>query len=154
MADQGFDPNMPGIIEGTVSVAVTDPAPVGPPPQAGNLVLDPTLAFTVTVTITVTGTQRDLFLASADGNWEVQVYAEAFGPGDEELIGSDNLQAPAVNQGTYQVDITVAPGTLPPAGANSSGIYKLTAAVFLKSQAGRGNNILGFTEGPVLQMLP
>lgn len=153
-----FDPNIPGLIEGDItSVAVVDPPSL--PFQVGNLVLDPSKAFTLEVKWKVFGAITPVWLAALDDRWEVNVYAESLGAGPEIRLGTqgrnkNNFAACAgVNCREYKVSVTVPPTTLEEDSGNVSGIYKLVVSVFLNSSLGSpGFDITGFREGPIIKM--
>jgi hypothetical protein len=159
-----FDPQLPGLMEGEVTnVAVIDPQPfVG---GAGNHVVDPTKPFTLTVEWEVFGQLVPLWLQALGGQWDVSVYAESLGGGNEVRLGTENVPvtttlACTVNQAKanctkYSASITVPANTLQEhvPGTDRGGIYKLAAAVFLNSNliGAPGFDLVGFQEGPIIQ---
>ena len=153
---QQFDPNIPGLITGDVTtVVVIDPAGDFPPFSVGNHVLNPADTFFIDVTWEVNGLLRPLWLKALGGNWNVQVYAESVGGGQEILLARDDSVAADPARDKYSVRVTVPPNTLQEGdpGSNVSGIYKLVAAVFLNSNLGQpGFDMTGFNEGPVIQV--
>lgn len=163
---QQFDPNIPGLIEGSVtSVAVTDPQPFifG----VGNHVVDPTKAFTLTVEWEVFGQLEPLWIAALGGSWDVSVYAESLGAGPEARLGTAsvpttstlpctiNVPPATSNCAKYQAQIVVPAGTLAEhtPGSDEGGIYKLVVAVFLNSGllGVPGYDLIGYSEGPIIQ---
>jgi hypothetical protein len=153
-----FDPNIPGLIEGDItSVAVIDPPSL--PFQVGNLVLDPSKAFTVEIKWQVFGAITPVWLAALDQLWDVNVYAESLGAGPEIRLGNESRDkntfnaCAGVNCREYTVTVTVPPDTLEEDSGNVSGIYKLVVSVFLNSSLGSpGFDITGFREGPIIKM--
>jgi len=159
-----FDPQIPGLMEGDVtSVIITDPQPfVG---GVGNKVVDPTKEFTLTIEWELFGQLVPLWLAALTGNWDVSVYAESLGGGDEVRLGTTNVATAAmlpctVNQAKanctkYAATLTVPPNTLQEhvPGTNRGGIYKLAVAVFLNSNLSGtpGFDVIAFREGPIIQ---
>jgi hypothetical protein len=160
MADR-FDPNIPSpipggkpLIGGSVgAVVVIDPANTFPPFEVGNLVVDPTTPFTIEISWEVTGFIAPLWLAGLGGKWNVKVYAESLGGGFEGLLAEDNSEPAVPSTLLYSKSLVVAANTLPEAnpGSQESGIYKLTAAVFLDSTIGPFD-MIGFSDGPMIQV--
>jgi len=157
---QQFDPNLPGLIQGDVTTAVVvDPANTFPGFEVGNHVLDSTDPFQVRVTWELTGLIAKLWLAALQNNppnneWDVSVYAESLGGGNEIRLGTERV---AVNPNvlSYSATINVAPTQLQghTPGTDRGGIYKLAVAVFLNSNLGApGFDITGFLEGPIIQV--
>jgi hypothetical protein len=162
-----FDPNIPGLIEGAVSIAITDPQPfVG---GKGNHVLDPEKAFTVNVEWELFGQLVPLWLAALAGDWDVSVYAESLGGGPEVRLNSAAVPTTAVqpclvnttqpNCTRFSAPVVVPPNSLPEhtPGTDVGGIYKLVVAVFLNSDipttpGSPGFDLVGFSEGPIIQM--
>jgi hypothetical protein len=152
-----FDPNIPGLIEGDIiSVAVVDPPSL--PFQVGNLVLDPTKAFTIEIKWRVFGAITPVWLAALDNRWDVNAYAESLGAGPEIRLGNQGVDkntfvaCAGVNCREYTVSVTVPPNTLQEDSGDVSGIYKLVVSVFLNSSLGSpGFDITGFREGPILK---
>ena len=159
-----FDPNIPGLIEGNVtSVAVTDPQPFvfG----TGNKVIDPTKPFNLTIEWELFGQLVPLWLAALSPDWDVSVYAESLGGGNEVRLGTATVPKGAtlpctVNQAQanctkYAATVTVPPNTLQGhvPGTDQGGIYKLAVAVFLISTlvGVPGYDLIGFSEGPIIQ---
>lgn len=89
-----FDPQITGLMEGEVTgVTVTDPQPfVG---GVGNRVVDPTKPFTLTIEWELFGQLVPLWLAALSGNWDVSVYAESLGGGNEVRLGSATVPSSA-----------------------------------------------------------
>ena len=159
-----FDPQIPGLMEGEVtSLAVIDPQPfVG---GTGNHVIDPSLDFTLKVEWEVFGQLVPIWLAALAGDWDVSVYAESLGGGNEVRLGTQlvastttlacTVNAAKANCTKYEATVTVPAGTLEEhqPGTDVGGIYKLVAAVFLNSNlAGTpGFDLIGFSEGPIIQ---
>jgi hypothetical protein len=162
-----MDPNIPGLIEGSVTLTITDPQPfVG---GKGNRVLDPSRPFTVTLQWEVFGQLVPLWLTALAGNWDVSVYAESIGGGNEIRLSTGTVATTAVQPCTvnnaqpnctrFVRDVVVPAGVLQEhtPGSDVSGIYKLAGAVFLNSNlqttpGSPGFDLIGFSEGPVVQM--
>jgi hypothetical protein len=160
-----FDPNIPGLIEGDVALTIIDPQPfVG---GKGNRVLDPDRPFTVTVAWEIFGQLVPLWLSALAGDWDVSVYV--IGGGKESLLVSATVATTAVQPCTvnnaqpnctrFSTDVVVPAGSLQEhiPGTNSSGIYRLAAAVFLNSNlpttpGSPGFDLIGFSEGPIFQV--
>jgi hypothetical protein len=143
-----FDPNIPGFIQGEVTrVTVLDPRPVG------NHVLDPTKPFDVEIEWNVSGPLAPLWLFALGGNWDVSVYSESIGAGQEARLGTNNTVAADPNRLNYSATVTVPAGSLAEhtPGTNFGGIYKLAVAVFLDSSLPGGFDMIGFAEGPTIQ---
>jgi hypothetical protein len=157
-----FDPNIQGLIEGTItSVQITDPQPFvfG----TGNKVLNPDVSFDVTVDWEVFGQIVPVWLAALAGNWDVSVYAESLGGGNEVRLGTalvpttaGTVTDPLTNRTAFTAKVTVPPTTLQEhiPGTDQGGIYKLAVAVFLNSSlvGVPGYDLIGFSEGPIIQM--
>jgi hypothetical protein len=150
-----FEPNRPGEIQGDVtSVVVIDPAAPAPP-NAGNLVVDPTKDFQIKVDWALTGTDVPLWLNGRTSNWNVQAYAESIGGGFEGLIARDDSVAADPGNPNYSTTLTVPAFKLDEGnpGSDVSGLYKLAVAVFLNSDLpGAGFDMIGFREGPIIQV--
>jgi hypothetical protein len=154
---QQFDPNLPGLLEGNVTTVVVIEPGGGIPPPLSNHVLDGTKSFEIQIKWELTGTLAPLWLSALKpfGNWNVQVYAESIGGGPEILLTRDDSVVPDPSVLSYDVTITVPPNKLDEGdpGSNVSGIYKLVAAVFLNSDLpGVGFDLVGFNEGPIIQV--
>ncbi|MBX2820179.1 MAG: hypothetical protein KTR29_10880 [Rhodothermaceae bacterium] len=138
-------------------IVVIDPITPNPP-FVKNFVLDPSKPFDLKVSWELDGFLVPIWLSALDSsNWNVQVFAESVGPGDEKLIASISEPVGAItNPKTYDVTITVPANALAegnPGQANVSGIYKLTACIFLNSSLGTpGYDIVGFAEGPTIKI--
>ena len=154
-----FDPNRPGLVQAEVTDLIVFENP--PAPEVSNLVLDPNADFFIRVTWSVRGQDAPAWLNAGTGNWNVQAYAESIGGGFEGLIARDDSVAPNPNIPILDYDVTlrVPAGTLAEGnpGSNDSGLYKLAVAVFLNSNLpkvppGRGFDMIGFREGPVIQI--
>lgn len=155
-----FDPQLEAsgfnLIKGEAeTLVIIDPATPNPP-FVKNLVVDGTKPFDVKVKWKLDGYLVPVWLSAlSNSQWHVEVFAEAQGPGSEIRIGSGNLPVgPIVNPKTYELTITVPANTLEegnPAPNDSSGIYKLTASIFLNSNLGApGYDIVGFAEGTTI----
>lgn len=159
-----FDPNIPGLIEGNVtSVVVTDPQPFifG----TGNKVIDPTRSFDLTIEWELFGQLVPLWLAALGGDWDVSVYAESLGGGNEVRLGTTKVASsakltctvnqPKANCTKYSATVTVPANKLQEhiPGTDQGGIYKLAVAVFLNSTLSGtpGYDVIGFREGPIIQ---
>ncbi len=150
-----LDPNLPGLITGDITnVTVIDPASSFPPPfELSNRVIDPTKAFDVDVTWVLNGPLVPLWLTALGGGWDVSVYAESLGGGGEGKLGTATVPAlPPMNN--YAARVNVPAGKLQehtPA-TDQGGIYKLGGAVCLDSSLGGPFDIIGFSEGPIIQV--
>jgi hypothetical protein len=153
---QQFDPNIPGLISGDVTtVTVIDPALTFPGFEVGNHVLDSTKPFQVKVDWVIQGFLAPLWLQALGGNWDVSVYAESLGGGNEIRLGSNDAVAADPNVLSYTATIDVQGGLLQEhaPGTDVGGIYKLVVAVFLDSNLpGQGFDMIGFNEGPIVQV--
>jgi hypothetical protein len=159
-----FDPQITGLMEGDITgVVVSDPQPfVG---GVSNKVVDPTKDFTLTIEWELFGQLVPLWLAALSGNWDVSVYAESLGGGNEVRLGSATVPSSAtqpctvnqskVNCTRYSTTVTVPAGKLQEhiPGTDRGGIYKLAVAVFLNSSLSGtpGYDLVGFREGPIIQ---
>lgn len=148
--DTAFDPQMdPMYFFGKFTgVKVIDPA--APPIMVQNNVIDPTKPWAIEVEWALEGFFVPLYLAALGGNWVVEAYADAMGPGQEKRIAVVNVPVgPATNPKTYTVTLPVAAGEIQehtPGGP--SGIYRLTVSAFLNSTLGLpGYDISGFADG-------
>jgi hypothetical protein len=131
----------------------------------GNHVVDPTKSFELSVEWEIFGQLVPLWLSALAGNWDVSVYAESLGGGNEVRLGTVSVPTTAVQPCTvnaakanctkFSATITVPPNRLQEhtPGTNVGGIYKLVAAVFLNSNlAGTpGFDLVGYSEGPIIQ---
>jgi hypothetical protein len=148
-----FDPQIPPFIEGEVTnVAVLEG---GPSP---NLVIDPTLPFEVQVDWKVFGILVPLWLTALDQEFVVSVYAEGMGASPEIRIGTatkdkdDFIACAGNNCREYSVRVQIPPILTEDAG-DESGIYKLVVSVFLNSSIQGGKfDLMGFREGPFIQI--
>lgn len=154
---QQFDPNLPNLMTGEITtVVVQDPANTfGPPFEVGNHVLDRTEPFRVHVRWTLDGLLVPLWQkALEDSDWDVSVYAESMGGGNEIRLGTETVDVDVFRR-NYEATIDVAGDVLQehePA-SNQSGVYKLVVAVFLNSDLGQpGFDLTGFAEGPFIQV--
>jgi hypothetical protein len=162
---QNFDPNIPGIIQGEVTgLSVIDPA-ADLPGELGNLVINQNRDFEVLVSWEVFQPFAPLWvegLGALGASWNVRVYAESVGPGDEIEIGSTAVDVSAnvacsvhggiVNCRGYSATVPVPAGTLKEDSPSQSGVYKLVATVFLNSNLGEpGFDMAGYQEGPVIR---
>jgi hypothetical protein len=160
-----FDPNIPGIFQGEVTaLTIAEIPPVG----VGNLVIDPTQPLTIDVEWETFGF-FGIFLPKASaalsgGLWNVKVFAESIGPGDDSELGQISVPvsgeiACSVHSaepvcGLWKARIVV-PAPLPLEENNppaDSGVYKLVATVFLNDASGSRADLIGFREGPVVQV--
>lgn len=161
--DQSFDPTIPGFLEGDVGPAVITAPATFPAPALRRLVIDPTKPFDVTVEWEIYGALVPLWLAALDANWEVAVFAESIGPGDEKQLGTATVPKTTtvpctVNEAQqnctkYQATVNVLAGTLTEDVGGASGTYKIVATVFLNSSLGQpGFDLTGFREGPIIRV--
>lgn len=151
-----FDPNIPGLITGEITtVLVRDPANTFPGFEVGNHVIDSDEDFQVRVQWELDGLLATLWLAALeDADWDVSVYAESMGGGNEIRLGTENVQVDP-QQHQYAATIDVRGGRLQEhtPGTDFGGVYKLVVAVFLNSELGQpGYDITGFSEGPYIQV--
>ena len=159
-----FDPQMEvngfNLIKGTAeTIVVVDP--IAPnPPFVKNLVVDGTKPFDLIVKWELEGYLVPVWLGALGGagaEWHIEVFAESIGPGPEKRIASKTVAVgPIVNPKTYSETLTVPANTLPegnPLANDPSGIYKITACIFLNSSFGPpGYDIAGFAEGPRIKI--
>jgi hypothetical protein len=157
MAHQ-FDPNLNGwgVLQGTCTkFDVIDPVAIG------NLVIDPSKGFDIELEWTISGNIAALWLNGLGGDWQVQVFAESVGPGTDVILATEKTPAvplppPGGGVYTYSQTLKIAGGAVPLQENNpgvSSGVYKLTATVFLNSNLGApGFDISGFCEGPTIMV--
>lgn len=153
---QQFDPNIPGLMTGEITtVVVRDPANTFPPFEVGNHVIDSDEDFKVGVKWELDGLLATLWLAALrSARWDVSVYAESMGGGNEVRLGTATVAVDPSDH-TYEATIDVRGGQLQEhtPGTNVGGVYKLVVAVFLNSNLGRpGYDITGFSEGPYIQV--
>jgi hypothetical protein len=166
---QQFDPNLfnsanQPLMQGDVtSVAVTEPG--GIVAGLSNHVVSPNLDFEVTVEWKIFGGLVPLWIAALDpagaNPWDVSIYAESIGGGQEQLIAETSVPTSTFTNGAgllerdYSAVVTVPAGTLQEGnpGSNISGVYKLAAVVFLDSTLGvPGYDLAGFSEGPIIEV--
>lgn len=149
-----FSPDIPGYLQGEITDIVVNAPTNFPPPAVGTHVIDPANPFEVTVKWTLSGALVPLWQQGLGGNWDVTVYAESQGAGPETKIG--NVAVPVVVSNTsYTAKVLVPVPNLPEHDPNSpnSGIYKLSAAVFLNSTLpAPGFDLVGFRGGPLIQV--
>lgn len=153
---QQFDPNFTGTppfeIRGDVTSVKVLEGGVLP-----NHVVDPTKQLEIEVEWKVDGGLTNLWLtALAPAEWRVSVFAESQGPGAEVRLGQVTVPIGPLGALPYTrtANIVVpAPLPLQQHGGANSGVYKLTATVFLNSSIpGGGFDMIGFTEGPYVQV--
>ena len=117
-------------------IRVIDPA--APPIMVANNVIDPTKPWSIEVEWKLEGFFVPLYLAALGGNWVVEAYADAMGPGQEKRIAVVNVPVgPAADPKTYSATLPVLAGEVQehtPGGP--SGIYRLTVSAFLNSTLG------------------
>ena len=159
-----MDPNLPNQFEGEVRLTITDPQPFFG--GVGNRVLDPTQPFTVTVEWELFGQLVPIWLSALAGDWDVSVYAESIGGGNEKRLASETVATTDIKPCTVNVaqpnctrfskDVVVPAGSLQEhrPGTDISGVYKLAGVVFLNSRilGSPGFDVIGFSEGPFIQM--
>lgn len=157
-----FDPQLEvngfNLINGEAeTLVIIDPATPNPP-FVKNLVVDGTKPFDVKVKWKLDGYLVPVWLSAlTSSQWNVELFAESMGPGPEIRIASGTLPVgPIVNPKTYELTLTVPANTLPegnPAANDPSGIYRLTASIFLNSNLGApGYDIAGFAEGTIIKV--
>lgn len=120
-----------------------------------NIIIDPDTApaniiketdsFIVDVACQITG----VGLLSLGGDFRFEVFAESFGPQPEVSLGSQSVNVSA-GIGTpmnkmFTTQLNVGAGTLQP------GVYRLVT-VLTHSNLGQPTNIVGFEEGPTIQV--
>lgn len=162
---QNFDPNIPQQIQGEVTgLTIIDPGNLAG--ELGNLVLDPAKNFQVKVDWEVFEQLAPLWvdgLGALGASWDIRVYAESVGPGDEVEIGRASVATGAiiacsinggvVNCRGYSATVDVPAGTLQEDSQTQSGVYKIVATVFLNSNLGTpGFDMAGYQEGPVVRV--
>lgn len=151
-----FDPNIPGLITGDITtVVVQDPADTFPTFEVGNHVLDRSKPFRVQVEWELDGLLVPLWQSAlAAQPWNVSVYAESMGGGNEIRLGTETVTV-VPSQRTYTATVTVPGNVLDEhqPNTNQSGVYKLVVAIFLNSTLGEpGFDMTGFSEGPFIQV--
>jgi hypothetical protein len=158
---ENFDPNVPGQIQGDVTgLTVIDPAAtfLG---ELGNLVVDPNRDFQVKVDWEVFEQFAPVFLQALAGSWDVRVYAESVGPGDEVEIGQASVPTTAAGTcsvhggppcSAFSATVSIPAGTLQEDSPGQSGVYKLVATVFLNSPISGPFDMSGYREGPVIRV--
>jgi len=153
---QQFDPNFTGTppfeISGDITAVKVREGGVLP-----NHVVDPTKQLEIDVEWKVDGGLTNLWLTALDpAQWRVSVYAESQGAGAEVELGQVNVPIGTLGATPYTKSATIvvpAPVPLQQHDGNNSGVYKLTAAVFLNSAIpGGGFDMIGFAEGPYIQV--
>jgi len=159
---QNFDPNIANQIEGQVTgLTVLDPAStfIG---ELGNLVVRPDQDFQVKIDWEVFQQLSSLWvlgLGALGASWDVRVYAESVGPGDEIQIGQATVPTSAsiacsVNGPPclgFTATVNVQAGTLQEDVAGQAGVYKLVGTVFLNSAIGPFD-MSGYQEGPIIRV--
>lgn len=149
-----FSPDIPGYLQGEITAVTVDAPPNFPPPAVGTHVVDPAKPFGVIVTWTLTGVLVPLWQTALGGAWDVTVYAESQAGGPETKIGNATVTTVPL-QNAYTVTITASASGLEEHDPNSprSGIYQLSAAVFLNSSLpAPGFDLVGFRGGPLIQV--
>jgi hypothetical protein len=137
MAETDFD-GLPELLGTVDAVAVIDHD--GNP----NRVIDDQFPFDVKVRWSVKPPATATLL---DGRWTVKVFAESMGPGPEVPIGTAVV---AANGGpSYNAQITVPVGTLPPDRAPDSGVYKLIVVITYRTRLNVLTEMAAFSEGPM-----
>lgn len=149
---QQFDPNIPPFITGDItSVTVTEIPEIGLP----NHVINPTKEVKVEIKWELNGVLVPLWLTALGGNWNVSVYAESLGGGNEILLGTDD-SVPALPPANNYSSTVIVPPPFPlqehTPNTDQGGIYKLVVAVSLDSTLGGPFDIIGFSEGPIIQV--
>jgi hypothetical protein len=156
-----FDPEIANLFRGEITaVEVNDPAILGHVP---NLVLNPNRPFEVRVDWTLTGSEVPVYLkALEDSDWIVTVYAESMGPGPEVKLGEGTepngftVSTSPTPAFSWSHTLSVPAGLLveeDPGVPGASGVYLLTATVFLNSDIGSpGFDVVGFRQGPMIKV--
>ena len=158
-----FAPEIPGFLEGDVTVLAVDAPANFPPPAIGNQVVDPKKAFTLKVEWEVFGAISALWvggLGALGASWAVTAYAESIGAGPEKQIGSATVATGASAPSTvhpgglkYTATVPVAAGALTEdLSTDESGMYKLAVSVFLNSSLPGGFDLTGYLEGPIIRV--
>lgn len=151
-----FDPNFSGTPPFEITGDITSVKVV----EGGvlpNRVVDPTKPLEIEVEWKVEGGLTNLWLtALRPADWRVSVYAESQGAGAEVRLGEVTVPIGALGALPYTRTATItvpAPVPLQQHGGQNSGVYKLTVAVFLNSSIpGGGFDMIGFAEGPYIQV--
>lgn len=162
-----FDPNLGegdhgSLIQGEVTDLV-----IAEYPEIGlsNHVVNAKKPFTVTVKWEVFGPLADMWLGY-DGMaefWSVELFAESIGGGPETTIAEDKTihkYDDATKEGTpparfkYEAAVKVLPNLLPEGnpGPGPSGLYRISASVFLNDSSPHPYDLIGFLDGPVIQV--
>lgn len=155
MPDTGFDPNGAFAIEGEIT-AITlyeDGLPT-------NKVIDPTKTLGIKVDWQVDGFLTNLWLnslAAQGSEWRVSCYAESQGPGPEVTLGEVNVPVGPLGALPYTASATINVGPVVPLPEHDpvngpSGVYKLTVTVFLNDSLAGDFDMIGFHEGPYIQV--
>jgi hypothetical protein len=153
-----FDPDRGVAFKGEFLVFdVLDPAAE---PHHPNLVINPNLPFDIRLDWRLSGSDVPVYIAALGGNWDIEIFAEAVGPGTDVRIAADNTlpAGPPATLKDYTRTLTVNPATSGlvegnPGSGNPSGVYRLVATVFLNSAIGApGFDIVGFAEGPMIMV--
>ena len=152
-----FDPSLPGLIEGDVTNVAVNESPPFSPFSLANSVIDNSEPFDIAVEWNVSGPLATLWITALGSPWLVRVYAESQGPGPEILLSTTSVSAATfagtTNDRTYTATMSVPANTLPEDVGGDSGLYRLTASVFLNSSLGApGYDMIGFSDGPVIQV--
>ncbi|HSK97376.1 MAG TPA: hypothetical protein VK891_12225 [Euzebyales bacterium] len=152
-----FDPNFTGTPPFEISGDITAVRVLEGGVQR-NRVVDPTKSLDIEVDWEVDGGLTNLWLtALASAQWRVSVHAESQGAGDEKSLGEvfvpiGPLSATLPYRRTATISVP-APVPLQQHSGVNSGVYKLTVTVFLNSSIpGGGFDMIGFAEGPYIQV--
>lgn len=152
-----FDPNFTGTPPFEISGEVTAVRVLEGGVQRNN-VIDPTKDLDVEVEWEIDGGLTNLWLSAlAPAQWRVSVHAESQGAGDEKTLGEVFVPiGPLAGSPPYRRSATInVPAPVPLQGHSgaTSGVYKLMVTVFLNSNIpGGGYDMIGFAEGPFIQV--
>lgn len=160
-----FDPNLANVFEGEITELIINETP--PFPTTRNHVIDPSEDLRIKVrweTFGLFGINLPDAHDNNGGAWQVKVFAESIGPGTDSELATATVQvntraACAVHGGAqpcglWEAEIVV-PAPVPlneNDPGNDSGVYKLVTTVFLNDNTGSQTDIIGFREGPLIQV--
>jgi hypothetical protein len=146
--EMAFEAPFGGLLTGTAEITVKDPAGITPP----STIIQTDDAWQVEVKWEIDGAIAPFI----GGEWEVSVFVEAIGPGEEKQVGttknvplSNAAPLPLPRQYTTAVDV---PAFDPNAGVGlDKGAYRLVTLVNFK-HLGVPLEMAAFVEGPILQV--
>lgn len=85
------------------------------------------------------------------GTWQVDLYLESIGKGEEFEIEGCTVDLSSSNNGQYTCTIPIRAGTIQPAAGETDIAYKMVVSVTYKDRGGRPGPIAGFVELPMVQ---